>query len=160
MVNKADLLIEHDEPEHPSHESAAAVTTDQMLSNGSDSTDNPPALETSSAALQIADRVLGDVERQNSRGLLTESGSINDGLLVSASQPDALDSEQSYDVQPRDINANLDWLRERQTQAGAPAVLLTSAISGDGLHKLMAEIDSMIEKRQGCTASEERAAAI
>ncbi len=158
MVNKADLLTEHDEPEHFSHEIAAAVTTDQMLSNGSESTDDPPALENSSAALQISDSVQREVEQHDSRGLLMDDSSMNDGLLVLASQQDASNCEQSYDVQPRHVNANLDWLRERQTQAGAPAVLLTSATTGEGLRKLMVEIDSMIERRQDCTASEEKAA--
>lgn len=158
VVNKADLLTDHDEPEHPSHEAAAAVTTDQTLSNASDAADDPPALENSSAALQISDSVL--VEQQDSRALLTEDSSIKDGFLVSASQQEASDCEQSYDVQPRRVNANLDWLRERQTQAGAPAVLLTSAITGEGLRKLMVEIASMVERRQDCAASEEKAATL
>ena len=56
--------------------------------------------------------------------------------------------ERGYDVQPRDINANIEWVREHSMGRKSSPVLLTSAVTGQGLQALMAEIDLIIKSRR------------
>jgi hypothetical protein len=56
--------------------------------------------------------------------------------------------EHGYDVQPRNINANVEWVRDHSMGRKSSPVLLTSAVTGQGLHRLMAEIDLIIESRR------------
>ena len=56
--------------------------------------------------------------------------------------------EHGYDVQPRNINANVEWVREHRMGRKSSPVLLTSAVTGQGLQRLMAEIDLIIESRR------------
>ena len=61
-----------------------------------------------------------------------------------------------YDGQPRDINANIEWLREQQTQSSGPPIVLTSALTGQGLHDLMQGLEHMLRTRQGRTDAAEQ----
>ena len=61
-------------------------------------------------------------------------------------------------LQPRDINANLEWLQQQRTHMGASAVILTSTVSGQGLQELMLAINAMLERRQRCVDMEHRTA--
>ena len=65
-------------------------------------------------------------------------------------------SDWCYDGQPRNINANIEWLRERQIRSSIPPIVLTSALTGQGLHELMQEIERMLRNRQGRTDPEEQ----
>ena len=56
--------------------------------------------------------------------------------------------EHGYDVQPRNINANIEWVREHSMGRKIFPVLLTSAVTGQGLQELMAEIDLIITSRR------------
>ena len=109
------------------------------------------------AALQIeADASDGNVlARNNTCG---EAEGKDESFPDLADEESALDVEQIYDVQPRDINANLEWLQQRRRHAGASAVLLTSTVTGQGLQELMLEVDSMLQRRQAYVDTEQGAA--
>ena len=64
--------------------------------------------------------------------------------------------EWCYDGQPRNINANIEWLREQQTRCSGPPTVLTSALTGQGLHDLMQEVEHMLRNRQGRTDAAEQ----
>lgn len=56
---------------------------------------------------------------------------------------------------PRRIHANLEWLRERLKQGCSPAAVLTSAVTGQGNGKLLAEIEHVIRvKQEGSAATD------
>lgn len=130
-----------------------------MLLDSSQSSEGPARkLVREDAALQIPDDVYSG-EQAGSREVGRGADSTDAGFPDLISEESAWDLEESYDVQPRDINANLEWLQQQRTCRGASAVVLTSAATGQGLHKLMLAINAMLERRQGSVDTEHRAAA-
>ena len=85
-----------------------------------------------------------------------EDASTDEGFLDLDSEEGAWDLEESYDVQPRDINANLEWLQQQRARIGDSAVVLTSTVTGQGLHELMLAINAMLERRQSSVDTEHR----
>ena len=99
----------------------------------------------------------GSQESTASQALLAQS-STSMHVPVSCESSEggcAAPSEWCYDGQPRNINANIEWLREQRTQRSS-APVLTSALTGQGLHELMQEIERMLRNRQGRTDPEEQ----
>ena len=64
--------------------------------------------------------------------------------------------EWCYDGKPRNINANIEWLREQRIQRSSPPTVLTSALTGQGLRDLTQEIEHTLRRRQGRTESAEQ----
>ena len=54
-----------------------------------------------------------------------------------------------YDGQPRNVNANVEWLREQRIRRSSPPTVLTSTLTGQGLRDLTQEIEHMLRRRQG-----------
>ena len=54
-----------------------------------------------------------------------------------------------YDGQPRNINANIEWLRKQRMRCSSPPTVFTSVLTGQGLRDLMQEIEHMLRRQQG-----------
>ena len=102
----------------------------------------------------------GSQERTASHALLARSSTSVPFPVIRESSKggSATPPEWCYDGQPRNINANVEWLRERPRQRSGSAVL-TSALTGQGLHDLMQEIEHMLTDRQGRTDPAEQVSA-
>ena len=100
----------------------------------------------------------------DSEGESSQESTASQALLARSSSPvhlpvicesseggSAAPPDWCYDGQPRDINANIEWLREQQTQSSGPPIVLTSALTGQGLHDLMQGLEHMSRNRQGRT---------
>ena len=160
MVNKADLLAESAELEDPAElEPSGASSADTLLLDRSQSNKGPAQGVVRDDATHQMSHDIGDGEHAGSRELRREDDSTDEGLPDLSPQESTRDLEESYDVQPRDINANLEWLQQQRTRMGASAAMLTSAVTGQGLHELMLAINAMLERRQGSVAVEHRTAA-
>ena len=88
-----------------------------------------------------------------------EGSDIGDSFPYSDVEKGAMETERTYDVQPRNINANLEWMQEQRTRTGAASVLLTSTVSGQGLRELMVAVNQMLKGNQGSPIEESRASA-
>ena len=163
MVNKADLMTPSADLENPAGlEQVEAPLGGPLLLDRSHSDEGPDEeQESDRALLQIAADAADDKHsapvgqrRETSR----EGENTHESFPHLAGEGGAVDREQIYDVHPRDINANLEWLQQQRRRAGASAVL-TSTVTGQGLHELMVEVDSMLERRQGCLGTDSSRAA-
>lgn len=160
MVNKADLLTASAGSEASAElEHGGASSAHTLLIDGSLAGEGPAKVqETCDEAHRISDS-MHDKEHMPSRGLSEKDDSADEGFPDLNTEEGTWGFEQTYDVEPRDINANLEWLRQHRTRRGASAVLLTSAVTGQGLHELMLEINAMLKRRQGSVDTEYRTVA-
>ena len=160
MVNKADLLTAFLEPEDPAElECLTALSADPSLGSSSLSNEDPNQdLEDNRGSLQLSHGVRCDT-RSASTEQHMEVSDTGDSFPYPDVEKGAMGAKRTYDVQPRNLNANLEWMQEQQTRSGAASVLLTSTVTGQGLHELMVAVNRILERKQGCSIGESRASA-
>ena len=159
VVNKADLLPASAGVEAPSEvEYSGASSADTLLLNRSPSGEGPAELQGSEDAAHRTSGSQPDKDHMCSRASLEQHDSTDEGFPEFNTEEGAWGLGQTYDVEPRDINTNIEWLRQQRTRKGASAVMLTSTLTQQGLHELMGEINAMLERRQlqGCVDTEQR----
>lgn len=130
-------------------EGRPAVSQDLCMRGVCDEVSRAESLSTGAADSEVED----SQESTASQALLAQA-STSEHIPVSHESSKGhcgAPADWCYDGQPRNINANIEWLREQQIRSSVPPIVLTSALTGQGLHDLMQEIEYMLRNRQGRT---------
>lgn len=135
-------------------EGRPAVAQDMRMREICDEASRAESLSTGAADSEVEDFQ----ERTASQAPLAHSStSVHLPVICGSSKGgSAAPLSWCYDGQPRDINTNIEWLREQQTRCSGPPTVLTSALTGQGLHDLMQEVEHMLRNRQGRTDAAEQ----